>query len=132
MRQINRIKDGLVNQKKSISFTFNGHILTGYEGDTLASALLANNKKLVGRSFKYHRPRVWFISPFPGRGQGLKFVIGKPVEPSTNCFGLVPTEEQVDEYHERFYQATKRLFNEHKGTFAGYEDIEAVLVSSNK
>ena len=57
MRQINRIKDGLVNQKKSISFTFNGHILTGYEGDTLASALLANNKKLVGRSFKYHRPR---------------------------------------------------------------------------
>lgn len=74
----------------------------------------------------------WFISPFPGRGQGLKFVIGKPVEPSTNCFGLVPTEEQVDEYHERFYQATKRLFNEHKGTFAGYEDIEAVLVSSNK
>ncbi len=57
MRQINRIKDGLLNQKKSISFTFNGHILTGYEGDTLASALLANNKKLVGRSFKYHRPR---------------------------------------------------------------------------
>ena len=57
MSQINRIKGGLVNQKKSISFTFNGHILTGYEGDTLASALLANNKKLVGRSFKYHRPR---------------------------------------------------------------------------
>ncbi len=57
MSQINRIKGGLVNQKKSISFTFNGQILTGYEGDTLASALLANNKKLVGRSFKYHRPR---------------------------------------------------------------------------
>jgi len=57
MSQINRIKGGLINQKKSISFTFNGHILTGYEGDTLASALLANNKKLVGRSFKYHRPR---------------------------------------------------------------------------
>ena len=57
MSQINRIKGGLVNQKKSISFTFNGQILTGFEGDTLASALLANNKKLVGRSFKYHRPR---------------------------------------------------------------------------
>ena len=57
MSQLNRIKGGLVNQKKSISFTFNGQILTGFEGDTLASALLANNKKLVGRSFKYHRPR---------------------------------------------------------------------------
>ena len=57
MSQMNRIKGGLVNQKKSISFTFNGQILTGFEGDTLASALLANNKKLVGRSFKYHRPR---------------------------------------------------------------------------
>ena len=31
--------------------------MDGYEGDTLASALLANNVKLVGRSFKYHRPR---------------------------------------------------------------------------
>ncbi len=72
----------------------------------------------------------WFVSPFPGRGQGLRFVIGKPVEPSTNCLGLVPTNEQVDEYHERFYQATKRLFDEHKGTFGGYEDIKAVLVSN--
>ncbi len=57
MSQINRIKGGLVNHKKTINFTFNGQILTGVEGDTLASALLANNKKLVGRSFKYHRPR---------------------------------------------------------------------------
>ena len=74
----------------------------------------------------------WLVSPFPSRGQGLKFVIGKPIEPLTNCFGLVPTEEQVDEYHDQFYQAAKRLFNEHKGSFAGYEDIEAVLVSANK
>jgi hypothetical protein len=59
-------------------------------------------------------------------------VIGKPVEPSTNCLGLVPTEEQVDEYHHQFYQATKRLFNEHKGTLAGYENTEAVLVPSNQ
>ena len=39
------------------SFTFNGRRLTGYAGDTLASALLANDRMLVGRSFKYHRPR---------------------------------------------------------------------------
>ena len=40
-----------------ISFKFNGQTLYGFKGDTLASALLANNIHLVGRSFKYHRPR---------------------------------------------------------------------------
>ena len=57
MSQINRIDGGLIDQEKPVSFTFNGQLLQGYEGDTLASALLANNKHLVGRSFKYHRPR---------------------------------------------------------------------------
>ena len=57
MSQTNRIDGGLIDHKKILSFTFNGQILRGYEGDTLASALLANNKHLVGRSFKYHRPR---------------------------------------------------------------------------
>ncbi len=41
----------------SISFTFDGKILTARQGDTLAAALLANGIGLVGRSFKYHRPR---------------------------------------------------------------------------
>ncbi len=40
-----------------MSFTFDGRRLTGLEGDTLASALLANGIHLIGRSFKYHRPR---------------------------------------------------------------------------
>ena len=48
---------GLIDRSKPISFKFDGKPLMGYEGDTLASALLANNIKLVGRSFKYHRPR---------------------------------------------------------------------------
>ena len=42
---------------KTVNFTFNGRHLMGLEGDTLASALLANDIHLVGRSFKYHRPR---------------------------------------------------------------------------
>jgi sarcosine oxidase subunit alpha len=42
---------------KPVAFTFNGKNLRGLEGDTLASALLANDQMLVGRSFKYHRPR---------------------------------------------------------------------------
>ena len=42
---------------KSLSFTFDGKTYEGLEGDTLASALLANGIHLMGRSFKYHRPR---------------------------------------------------------------------------
>ena len=46
-----------IDRKKQIKFTFNGKHMTGFEGDTLASALLANGQRIVGRSFKYHRPR---------------------------------------------------------------------------
>ena len=51
---------GLINRDKKISFKFNGKNYSGYEGDTLASALIANGVHLVGRSFKYHRPRGFF------------------------------------------------------------------------
>ena len=47
----------LLNRDAPKRFTFNGTPLKGFEGDTLASALLANDHVLVGRSFKYHRPR---------------------------------------------------------------------------
>ena len=46
-----------IDTNKKIGFNFDGKKYFGYEGDTLASALLANNIHLVGRSFKYHRPR---------------------------------------------------------------------------
>src|ERR1700760_3362829 len=48
---------GLVERGRLLAFTFDGRSYRGYAGDTLASALLANGVKLVGRSFKYHRPR---------------------------------------------------------------------------
>jgi sarcosine oxidase subunit alpha len=47
----------LVDTSSTVAFQFNGKTLTGHAGDTLASALLANDQMLVGRSFKYHRPR---------------------------------------------------------------------------
>ena len=57
-QQRNRIaQGGLVNREKVLTFTFAGRTLVGYEGDTLASALLANGVDVVGRSFKYGRPR---------------------------------------------------------------------------
>ena len=48
---------GQINRSENISFKFNGKTFYGFKGDTLASALLANGIHLVGRSFKYHRPR---------------------------------------------------------------------------
>ena len=47
----------LIDRSLSKEFMFNGKRLKGFEGDTLASALLANDQVMVGRSFKYHRPR---------------------------------------------------------------------------
>jgi len=49
--------EGEINRTEKISFKFNGKALFGYKGDSLASALLANGIHLIGRSFKYHRPR---------------------------------------------------------------------------
>jgi len=46
-----------IDRNKPVQFTFDGRSYTGFAGDTLASALLANDVHLVGRSFKYHRPR---------------------------------------------------------------------------
>jgi sarcosine oxidase subunit alpha len=48
---------GRIDRSRPLGFTFNGKAYQGYAGDTLASALLANGVHLVGRSFKYHRPR---------------------------------------------------------------------------
>ena len=48
---------GLIDRTRPLAFTFDGRRSSGFAGDTLASALLANGVHLVGRSFKYHRPR---------------------------------------------------------------------------
>ncbi len=53
-----RIKSGgLIDRDTNLNFKFDGKPFTGHEGDTLASALIANGVHLMGRSFKYHRPR---------------------------------------------------------------------------
>lgn len=57
MVQINRIEGGLSDRSKTLKFSFDGVNYEGHPGDTLASALLANGVRMVGRSFKYHRPR---------------------------------------------------------------------------
>lgn len=59
MSQVNRIAKSSkrINRNRTLTFSFNGKEYTGFEGDTVASALLANGVDVVGRSFKYSRPR---------------------------------------------------------------------------
>jgi len=58
MTQPNRLPEGgRIDRSRSLSFEFDGQRYSGHPGDTLASALLANGVMLLGRSFKYHRPR---------------------------------------------------------------------------
>ncbi|MCF6273986.1 MAG: sarcosine oxidase subunit alpha family protein [Rhodobacteraceae bacterium] len=54
-----RLPDGgcLIDRSQPVAFTFNGKRVQGFRGDTLASALMAADRRMVGRSFKYHRPR---------------------------------------------------------------------------
>ncbi|HEY2401056.1 MAG TPA: 2Fe-2S iron-sulfur cluster-binding protein, partial [Steroidobacteraceae bacterium] len=66
---------GRVDRNQRVNFSLDGRALRGYQGDTLASALLANDVKLIGRSFKYHRPR-GFVSAGVEEPNGL-FTLGR-------------------------------------------------------
>ena len=68
-----------INREKIVGFRYNGKNLKGFYGDTVASALLANNEMFVARSFKYHRPRGIFSAgeeepnALMGIGEGALF-----------------------------------------------------------
>ncbi len=75
-------KVGYINREKKISFKFNGKKYFGYEGDTLASALLANGVHLVGRSFKYHRPRGFIGASVEESNAQVQLYSGAKTEPN--------------------------------------------------
>ncbi|MGC6527712.1 MAG: sarcosine oxidase subunit alpha family protein [Paracoccaceae bacterium] len=84
--QSNRLAHGgLINRDKRLSFKFNGTGFKGYEGDTLASALLANGKGFVGRSFKYHRPRGIFSAGPEEPNALVQLRSGAHQEPNTRA-----------------------------------------------
>ena len=86
---------GLLNRNKIISFYFNGKKYFGYEGDTLASALLANGIHLVGRSFKYHRPRGFFGAGVDEPNAKVQLYEGDKTEPNVNATELELVEGLV-------------------------------------
>ena len=75
-------KVGYINRDEKISFKFNGNKYFGYAGDTLASALLANGVHLVGRSFKYHRPRGFIGSGVEEPNAQVQLYSGAKTEPN--------------------------------------------------
>ena len=83
--QSHRIEGGLVDRNSTVSFTFNGKRLQGHAGDTLASALLANGQRLVGRSFKYHRPRGIFSAGSEEPNALVQLRSGAHQEPNTRA-----------------------------------------------
>ena len=86
MSQSHRLNnEGLINRNKEIVFKFNGKKYIGYEGDTLASALLANGVHLVSRSFKYHRPRGFFGAGVDEPNAKLQVKLNNHSEPNVNA-----------------------------------------------
>lgn len=83
--QTNRIDGGMIDRTQPRQFKFNGRSYTGYSGDTLASALLANGQRLVGRSFKYHRPRGIFTAGSEEPNALVELRKGAHKEPNTRA-----------------------------------------------
>ena len=78
----------LKTQKNKIKFIFDGKTMFGFKGDTLASALLANNINMVGRSFKYHRPRGIFTSGVEEPNALVEVIEGKNITPNIKATTL--------------------------------------------
>ena len=85
MNQPNRVNGGLIDRTQSLNFSFNGKQLHGHPGDTLASALLANGVSVVGRSFKYHRPRGIFTAGSEEPNALVQLRSGAHQEPNTRA-----------------------------------------------
>lgn len=85
MTQSMRISDGLIDRSKTLKFSFNDKQFDGHPGDTLASALLANGQRLVGRGFKYHRPRGIFTAGSEEPNALVELRRGAHQEPNTRA-----------------------------------------------
>ena len=83
-QEFRTISGGLIDRSKEISFIFNGKKYLGYKGDTLASALLANGIHLIGRSFKYHRPRGIFAAGVEDSNGKVQLYKENITEPNVN------------------------------------------------
>lgn len=90
---------GAIDRSQPLAFEFDGRRYSGYAGDTLASALLANGVHLVGRSFKYHRPRGIYSAGVEEPSALVQLARGAHTEPNTRatmvelCDGMSATSQ---------------------------------------
>ena len=82
---LSQSRDALIDRNRPLSFTFDGRPYQGFAGDTLASALMANGVQLVGRSFKYHRPRGIFSAGSEEPNALVTLRTGTRAEPNTRA-----------------------------------------------
>ncbi len=86
MTQSHRLaQGGIVDRSRTLDFSFDGARYQGHPGDTLASALLANGVHLVGRSFKYHRPRGIVTAGADEPNALVQLARGARTEPNTRA-----------------------------------------------
>ena len=78
-------RGGRIDRTRPVGFTFDGRRYEGFAGDTLASALLANGVRLVGRSFKYHRPRGVFSAGAEEPNALVQLGAGARTEPNVRA-----------------------------------------------
>jgi glycine cleavage system aminomethyltransferase T/NADPH-dependent 2,4-dienoyl-CoA reductase/sulfur reductase-like enzyme len=91
--QPNRLASGgLIDRDRTLAFSFDGRRLHGHPGDTLASALIANGIRLVGRSFKYHRPRGIYSAGPEEPNALVRIRAGAHAEPNTRAT-MVPLHD---------------------------------------
>ena len=76
---------GRLDRSSAVSFEWDGKTYQGYQGDTLASALLANNQNILARSFKYHRPRGVMSAGVEESGAIVSIGTGRRHEPNVKA-----------------------------------------------
>lgn len=76
---------GRIDRSKPMKFTWDGQELQGFQGDTLASALMANGQRVLGRSFKYHRPRGVMSAGVEESGAIVTLGSGNRAEPNAKA-----------------------------------------------
>ena len=76
---------GRIDRSRQLRFTWDGRSYQGYAGDTLASALMANGETILGRSFKYHRPRGTMSAGVEESGAIITLGTGSRAEPNTKA-----------------------------------------------
>lgn len=97
---------GRIDRSKKLSFKFDGKSYYGFGGDTLASALIANGVKLVGRSFKYHRPRGIFSGGAEEPNALVELRLGAYREPNTRAT-MVELFEGLEAYSQNRFPSLK-------------------------